>query len=127
AGRGFAMYPNQAQISEHYTPLVVRHLWSLDGLADLAGISAQLSSAVREGLAMADDAAHAFALRRVPERAESLDDAHAIAVREPRRMREALELVAKNVVVDESGARLRTSTHRVAERASLAYAAAILF
>ncbi len=126
-GRGFAMYPEEPSVSEHYTPKVVQHLWSLDGLAELNGLSEQLVDAVREGIAMADDVAGACRMARVPERVQTMDDAWALAVRAPRRRREALELVARTVCLDESGPRLRAPARRVDERATLAYAAAVLF
>jgi hypothetical protein len=80
---------------------------------------------------MADDAARALSMKTVPARVESIEDAWLLALREPRRQRESLEFVAKLVAGsggEDGGPRLRTGgADRVSERASLAYAAAVLF
>lgn len=137
-GRGFARFAEQNAVSERVGTIVVRALWTLDALAERSPSTPQLATPIvdvaRDALNMAADVANVLSLQRVPDRVETLADAALVAMHESRkraagasRQREALELVARMLVNDDAGPRLRQSKGRVADRAALAHAATALF
>ncbi len=123
--KGFSMYPGRRRVSEFYSRLAVRYLWSLDRLEQVASVSPSLRKAVAEGLAMADTAARAHGMERWPQRLQHMEDAYAAATAggDANAVR-----VFIDAHVDFSGpvAQLRRQQHAVADRALLAYAAASL-
>jgi hypothetical protein len=124
-GRGFAMYPDYDLISDHYSRLAVRYLWSLDQLDRLADVSPALSEAAREGVSLADAAASAHGMTRVPAHITSMEDAYA-AVHAGAHRGEVRAFIDRSVELDGHAARVRDARHAVADRAQLAYAAACL-
>lgn len=124
-GKGFRMYPESDYFSEHYSTLAVRYLWTLRKLAELPGLAAPLARAAREGLELADEAAKAHGMKPVPKAVTSMEDAYALAAHggEAAAVR---TFVTAGVEVEGKEARLRSTSHRVAERAQLAYAAGAL-
>jgi hypothetical protein len=124
--QGFAMYPDRDMISDHYSRLAVRYLWNLDQLDQIAEVSPVLREAAREGVSLADVAAGAHGMARVPERISSMEDAYA-AVRADAHLGEVRTYIDRAVEIDGRGARVRDAVHAVADRAQLAYAAACLF
>lgn len=136
-GRGFARFAEQTAVSERVGTIVVRALWTLDVLSERSHAlpsEVAIHDVARDALAMAADVANVLSLQRVPDRVETLADAALVATHESRkrpagasRQREALELVARLLVNDDAGPRLRQSKGRVADRAALAHAATALF
>jgi hypothetical protein len=125
-GKGFAMYPEQKNVVEHYSRLAVRYLWSLDKLAEVPGLSKSLRDAVREGVEMADTAAEAHGMTRAPQRIDSVEDAYAAAA-SGGNTASAQKFLSS--LLDSSGAEIKirgNRSHAVAERSTLAYAAASL-
>jgi hypothetical protein len=126
-GKGFAMYPGRGEsVVEHYSRLAVRYLWALDRLEEVPGLSKALRSAIREGLVMADTAAKAHRMERVPRKIKCVEDAYA-AVAASKSTEKAQEFLAN--LLDSAGAEIKirgTRPHAVAERAQLAYAGASL-
>lgn len=124
-GRGFAMYPDYDMISDHYSRLAVRYLWSLSRLEDVLDLPGALARAAREGMQLADTAAQAHDMARVPARIACMEDAYAAAsagadaggVRAY--IDQAVDFTGREV-------RIRAPRHAVADRARLAYAAASL-
>jgi hypothetical protein len=123
-GRGFAMYPDSDYISDHYSRLAVRYLWALHQLAEVPDISGNFREAVREGLALADQAAKAHQLERVPKAIGCIEDAYAFATGGGNR--DHVIGFIERLIVFGKEPRLRESNHAVADRAVLAYAAACL-
>lgn len=124
-GRGFAMYPNEDRISETYSKLAVRHLWHLDQMKDIPDLSVSLRSAIHKGLLLADQAAKAHQMERVPEHIRCVEDAHAAIIRGGD-VASASRLIENLTDFSETEARLRKRQYGTAERASMAYAAACL-
>lgn len=122
-GRGFAMYPGEHDISDYYSPLAARYLWALRSVRDAPALPHDLQRAVRTGLAMADDAAEAHGIRRVPESLRTLDEAWA-HVSDGRPAGPAVALVDR--LVDHATAAVKGAHGKVETRRALAYAAAVL-
>jgi hypothetical protein len=123
-GKGFAMYPGEKNVVEHYSRLAVRYLWSLEKLKAIPGLSKSLREAVCEGVEMADTAAEAHGMIRVPERIDSVEDAYVAAV-SGANSTSAQEFLSN--LLDTSGAEIKiraSHSNVVAERSALAYAAA---
>ena len=78
-GHGFAMYPEDGGVVDHYSRAAVRYLWSLDRLDAVPGISPHLRRAAKQGLDLADKAAAGHDMQRVPEIILSAADAYAAA------------------------------------------------
>ncbi len=124
-GRGFIMYPDQDYFSEHYSQCAVFYLWRLQPLEALLDLSSSLRQAVQEGLAMANQAAVVHRLQRIPDRINQIEDAYTLATLQ--KMPEAIHQFIDSLI-DFTGteARLRKSSHNVADRTLMAYAAASL-
>jgi hypothetical protein len=123
-GRGFAMYPDQNYISEYYSKLAVRYLWKLNQLEELPNISDNLRQAVHQGLSLADQAAKAHKMQRIPAQIQNFEDAYTFAAanKEKQVIRQFIESE-----IDFSGTiTLKNPQHVVANRKKLAYAAASL-
>lgn len=78
-GRGLAMYPDARDANDHWGRAAVRYLWSLDQLEAVPELPPSLRRAAREGLELADTAAEAYGIRRLPETIHSSADAYAAA------------------------------------------------
>jgi hypothetical protein len=79
-GRGFALYAGgRGEVSDHYSPIVVRYLWRLEPLFEVKELSSSLRSALKEAIEMADDVARRFAVSRVPARIVTEEDAYLVA------------------------------------------------
>ncbi|WP_428267678.1 alpha-2-macroglobulin family protein [Haliangium sp.] len=124
-GRGFIMYPNYESISDHYSRLAVRYLWNLDQLEALPEASPALREAARVGVGLADVAAQAHGMSRVPKQVSSIEDAYA-AARAGSHTGAARSYIDRMVEIDGAEVRVREPRHLVADRAVLAYAAATL-
>src|SRR5207245_2124429 len=125
-GKGFSMYPGLGEVHDHYSPLVVRHLWSLDALAGAPGASPALREALAEGTAMADDVAKAFRLKRVPDRIVSIEDAYATVLSGDSRAADRARHYVETAIDFGTEPRARSARDAVSERALLAYGAAVL-
>ena len=79
-GRGLSMYPNCSTPDDYWGPMTVWHLWSLRRLEDVPGMSPALRRAMRDGLAIADDAGDAYGLKRLPKRITNPVEAYAVQV-----------------------------------------------
>ncbi|HEC84444.1 MAG TPA: hypothetical protein ENI48_04265, partial [Thioploca sp.] len=123
SGQGFTMYPNQDYISTHYSTLAVRYLWKLNQLDDMPDISSNLRKAVREGLSLADQAAEAHHMQRMPEQIQSIEDAYTLATagKETVAVRQFIENT-----INFSDMIVKSKQPAVANRKTLAYAAASL-
>lgn len=92
---------------------------------ELPDISSGLRQAVREGLSLADQAAKAHKMERVPNTIRCIEDAYAVATagkhngNVPRFIESVIEF-------SDSQPRLKNRQHAVADRTTLAYAAASL-
>jgi hypothetical protein len=127
-GRGFRMYPDMSGISDHYTPMVVEHLWRLRRLADVRDLPTPARRALGEALAMADDVGGALGMRYVPQTIKNAHDAWAVAARAPERIKESLEWVGKAIAVDDNGPRSKLNgavRGNVLLRSLFAYGAAV--
>ncbi len=120
--RGFAMYPDSQQVSDYYSRLAVRYLWSLDRFDELPELEPALCRAVREGLELADAAAEAHGMTRVPRQVASIEDAYAAAAAGA--AAGVVSFLEQAVELRGAEARLRQPLHRVAERSLMAYAGA---
>jgi hypothetical protein len=121
-GRGFAMYPDDRHADDYWGPAAVRYLWSLDQLEAVPELSPSLRRAATEGLALADTAAEAYGIKRVPETIRSNADAYAAATAgnattAEKHFAEILDFAGEDVT-------LRGHTDPVETRATLAYAGA---
>ncbi|MCP4043339.1 MAG: hypothetical protein GY731_15515 [Gammaproteobacteria bacterium] len=123
--RGFRMYPDSNYSSDYYGPLAVRYLWYLDRLDQVPNISGNLRKAALEGVAMADSAAKAYRMERIPQRLTSMEEAYAAAVNGGDAA-EIKAIIESRVDLTQDQARVRNKTHMVADRALLAYTAATL-
>ncbi len=130
-GRGFSLYPGGKRVSEHYSPLAVRYLWTLDQLDEVPDLSGNLRSALEDSREMVADAAAAHGLAPCPDRIASIEDAYAAATAGGDTegvlgfVRSFLDVSGNDVRVCPPSQR-RRPWHRVAERTFLAYAAATL-
>ncbi len=124
-GRGFIMYPDGDYFSEHYSKYAVFYLWRLQPLEALSDLSSSLRQAVQEGLVMANQVAVVHQLQRIPDRIVRIEDAYTLATLQ--KMPEAIYQFI-DTLIDFTGteARLRNSSHNVADRTLMAYAAASL-
>jgi hypothetical protein len=124
-GKGFAMYPGR-EVSEYYSPKVVRYLWTLAPIAGAPGASNALKGAVADALAMADDVSRPFKIAKTPDRIGSPEDAWQIAARVPSRRKQVTDWIAS--AVDSSGKepKARADGGAVESRATLAFAGAAL-
>ena len=121
-GRGFAMYPEYDDAYDDYSRATVRYLWSLNQLDELKDVSRNLRRAATEGLSLADTAAEAHGMERVPMKISSAADAYATAnagdaSSTERYFAEILDFSGKAVTI-------RGSSDSVNTRATLAYAGA---
>ncbi len=128
-GRGFSLYPGGKRVSEHYSPLAVRYLWTLDQLDEMPDLSGSLRSALEDSREMVADAAAAHGLARRPDRIASIEDAYAV-VTAGGDAEGALGFVRSSLDVQGHEVRVHPPSqrrwHQVAERTFLAYAAATL-
>ncbi len=60
---------------DYYSRATARYLWSLNQLDELKDVSRNLRRAAREGLSLADTAAEAHSMERVPMKISSAADA----------------------------------------------------
>jgi hypothetical protein len=125
-GKGFSIYPEQREVHSYYSPLVVRHLWTLSALSAVPGLSKALAAAVREGMEMADDVAKAFKVARAPDAIHSIEDAYAAASAGPKPALRAKQWVEAAIDFTGPEPRARAAIDKVRERVLLAYGAAIL-
>jgi hypothetical protein len=121
-GQGFAMYPNDNYISEYYSKLAMRYLWKLEALNTCPDISKALRQAVHQGLGLAEQAAQAHKMQRIPKHIHSLEEAYSFVT--VGKLTEARQFIEN--FIDLSCSRLKTTQHKVADRQMLAYAAASL-
>ena len=124
--QGFAMYPNDIAINEYYSELTVRYLWKLEQLEGIPDLSKNLHKAMREGVSMADNAAQAHDIQRVPSEVQNIEDIYTLAV-----LWKDTHAVGRQLVenlIDFSGSEpcLKAPEHAVVDRQTLAYAAASL-
>lgn len=124
-GRGFAMYPDDDYISDHYSPLAVRYLWSLERLAGLADLPDTLRDAAYEGLELADVAGKAHGMSRVPASIDTMAEAYA-AVTGGHAGGQVEAFIGEDLDFLGDEVRLRRGRGRVEERAEMAYAGACL-
>jgi len=122
--QGFAMYPGQNYISEHYSKLAVRYLWKLNQLEELPNISDNLRQAVRQGLSLADQAAKAHKMQRIPAQIQNFEDAYTFA--SANKEKQAVRQFIANEINFCGTITLKNPQHVVANRKKLAYAAASL-
>jgi hypothetical protein len=123
--RGFAMYPGEISVHEYYSPLTVRYLRTLSKLSAVSSLSAGLRQAVAEGLSLADRAASAHGMKRIPDQIASPEDAYA-AVSAGKDKRDILKFIEEFIVFSDTSASPAQKQHAAADRASLAYCAAAL-
>jgi hypothetical protein len=117
-GKGFSIYPGKKQVVEYYSRLAVLYLWALDKLEEVPDLSSNLPAGVREGLELADIAATAHGMSRVPETIECVEDAHAAAV-EGQNLQAVREFLSG--LIDSTAAEIRIrggGRHAVEERAA---------
>jgi hypothetical protein len=124
-GHGFSIYPRKNFVDEYLSRLAVRYLWKLNQLNEIPDISGDLRRGVGEGLSLADQAAEAHQMKRVPERILSIEDAYEVATA-GRDKGAAKTFIESLIDFNDSEARLKNRQGVVAARASLAYAAATL-
>lgn len=132
-GEGFSMYPGTPFISEYYSTLAVRYLWTLDQLERVPDLSSGLRRAVRQGIEMADQAGRAHGMTRVPTRITCIEDAYA-AVTAGTCASEARAFIDRAVDLSLLEVRPEYQAERgsehgrgaVARRSTMAYAAASL-
>ena len=122
-GAGFLMYPESSHVSDHYSELSARYLWTLDRLAEIPDLSPGLRDAVKRGVEMADDAGAFHGIEKIPSKPATLDDAYAALVGGGNRS-DALTVIDRFVDFSGNEVRLRNGGHAVASRAGLAYVAA---
>jgi hypothetical protein len=124
-GQGFAMYPNNSNVNDYYSKQAVRYLWKLNQLDKIPDISKNLRQAVRDGISLADQAARAHKMLRFPKQIQSIEDAYTLAA--AGKSSDAVGQFIENLI-DFSGpvASLKKRQHAVADRHTLAYAAASL-
>ena len=125
-GRGFRMYPGSHGVCDYYSPLAARYLWKLHQLGEVPSLSPALRAAVAEGLQMAYDAGRAHGLQRVPDAIADAEGAYTVATSCPDRVDEAVRWTNDALDLDGPAPRMRRARGAVAQRASLAYAAATL-
>ena len=123
--KGFYMYPNTTSISDYYSRLAVRYLWHLHDLVGLSGLSTNLQQAIQKGIEMADIAAKAHKMERLPRRIASMAEAY-IAIRENHNTAVAEKFIFDNINFDVSPMTSKSNKDRVEHRTTLAYAAAAL-
>jgi hypothetical protein len=126
-GQGFAMYPHDSYISEYYSKLAVRYLWKLDQLDEIPDISKNLRQAVREGLSLADKAAKAHKMQRIPSSIHRVEDAYTLATFGGKN-NDVRQFIENLVDLYGSVPSLKIKKHQpaVSDRVTLAYAAASL-
>jgi hypothetical protein len=127
-GRGFKMYPESPPSPDTYWgPKAAQYLWNLGLLRDLAP-SRALDDALREGLAMAEDATAAYDLAWPPTTPTTCAEAYA-ALRFGKADGAALSVVQRLVPADGSLPQVPPSPYgggAVAMRSEGAYGAAVL-
>ena len=121
-GRGFVMYPEIGGVNDYYSRATVRYLWNLHQLGKISELSPDLRRAASEGTALADQAAEAHGIERLPRDVQSAADAYAAATSgdassAEKYFAEALDFSGDDVTV-------QGNSGRVDSRATLAYAAA---
>ncbi|TDI48234.1 MAG: hypothetical protein E2P02_01445 [Acidobacteria bacterium] len=121
-GRGFVMYPETDGVNDYYSRATVRYLWNLHQLGKISELSSDLRRAASEGTALADQAAEAHGIERLPQHIQTAADACAAATSgdassAEKYFAEALDFSGDDVTV-------REIPGRVDSRATLAYAAA---
>jgi len=124
--QGFAMYPNDIDINEYYSELTVRYLWKLEQLDAIPDLSNNLRKAMREGVSMADNAAQAHNMQRIPSEVQSIEDIYTLAVLWKDTHALGRQLIENLIDFSGSEPRLKAPQHAVADRQTLAYAAASL-
>ncbi|KOR33144.1 hypothetical protein TI05_02835 [Achromatium sp. WMS3] len=124
-GRGFNMYPDQNYVNNYYSTYTVRYLWRLQPLVDLPDLSANLRQTIQNGIDMADQAAKAHNLQRIPKHITSIEDAYTLATlqQRPKEVRQFLDSLLET---RDSKIHLRKSVNLVVDRVTMAYAAACL-
>jgi hypothetical protein len=125
-GQGFVMYPDANHVSDHYSRLAVRYLWHLSQLDRVPDLSPTLRRAVKQGLELAETAAEAHGMKRVPEKITSMVEAYAAATAEGGDRAGARAFVERTVDLSGAKPRVKDRRHAVANRTDLAYAAAVL-
>jgi len=116
------MYPDDRDANDYWGPPAVRYLWSLDQLEAVPELSPSLRRAATEGLALADTAAEAYGIKRVPKTIVSLADAYAAAT--AGNAPAAEKYFAKILNFTGKDVTLHRHTDPVETRATLAYAGA---
>jgi len=123
--RGFVLYPGENSVHEYYSPLTVRYLRTLSRLSAVSSLSSGLRQAVAEGLSLAERAATAHGMKRIPDRIASPEDAYA-AVSAGKDKGDILKFIEEFIVFSDTSASPAQKQHAAADRAGLAYCAAAL-
>jgi hypothetical protein len=123
--RGFVLYPGENFVHEYYSPLTVRYLRTLSKLSAVSSLSPGLRQAVAEGLSLAERAAKAHGMKRIPDRIASPEDVYA-AASAGKDKGEIVKFIEEFIVFSDSSASPAQKQHAAADRASLAYCAAAL-
>ncbi len=120
-GMGFSVYPIHNKINKHLSKSTVRYLWKLKQLDALPNLSRHLRQAVRDGVLLAEQGAQAHHLQHMPLCIHSIEDSYIFAMQDENS--QAVRKILENTI-DGNEARLKKCQHAVADRATLAYAAA---
>lgn len=124
-GQGFTMYPESDHIDDSWGKQAVRYLWKLEPLTELTDLSVSLRQAANDGLEMADTAAQAYHMQRIPKQIQCLEDAYQLA--NVGKQNEGVSQFLQTMIdFSSSQARLKVSQHVVENRKNMAYAAACL-
>jgi len=124
--QGFAMYPNDIDINEYYSELTVRYLWKLEQLDAIPDLSNNLRKAMREGVSMADNAAQAHKMQRIPREVRNIEDIYTLTALWKDTHAVGRQLIENLIDFSGSEPSLKAPRHAVADRQTLAYAAASL-
>ena len=114
--------PKEPHPNDYYSRATVRYLWNLHQRGKISELSPDLRRAASEGTALADQAAEAHGIERLPRDVQSAADAYAAATSgdassAEKYFAEALDFSGDDVTV-------QGNSGRVDSRATLAYAAA---
>ncbi len=125
-GKGFYLYPAVRTVSDYYSRLTVRYLWTLRQLQGLEGLPASLRRAAAEGVSLADAAGKDHEITPAPRAPMTIAEAYAAATAEGGDRGAARSFLAEQIRVEGKEVTLKRYDHAVANRAALAYGAAAL-
>jgi hypothetical protein len=123
-GQGFLMYPGERYVSDYYSRLAVRYLWTLRQLQAVDGLPPSLVRAAAEGVELADAAGKDHGISAAPRAPLTIAEAYAAATTEGGDHNAARAFLGEALQVEGKQVTLREPEHAVADRAALAYGAA---